>query len=110
MLQIVKAFFTLVQRFKRLDRGARFVPNWTVRSIQLEADFGEKAEGVSDRLLYSYRHKLYPSAACNPVFDTIAWSCLFVGHGTHTSNQAPSSCQKNMAEIEEGGDDRRIKE
>lgn len=52
MLPEVKVFFTLVQRFKCFDRGARFVPSWTVSLILQKADFGEEAKGVSDKLLY----------------------------------------------------------
>lgn len=80
------------------------MPICPVRLTKPEADFGENAEGVSDRLLYSYRHELCPSAArCRPPLGTVARPCLLVGH------TSPEQLPNNMV-VEEEGDDSRGKE
>ncbi len=90
------------------------MPSCTVRLTKPGADFGEEAEGVSDGLLYSYRHKIRPSAAqCTPPLGAVARPCPYIGHSTHThthKQSGPKQLSKKMVVEEEGGDDRREKE
>lgn len=91
MLPVVKAFFTLVQWFKCLDRGARFVPSHTVRS-------------TSPRLTLVRKLKVWAtgyftltdmsSRRTPPSWHYGMSMSVHRTRHTHTSSQAPSSCQK----------------
>ena len=74
----------------------------SVRSVGPEVDFGEEADGVSDRPLDSDRHDLCP--LCCPAMHPYNWqggvamsARRDTGHGTHTHTHTHTHTNTNTA-------------